>query len=502
MAGLWASGHALPLLGAAALLAVVTAVPVPALAQAAASGAATIVTLLIALPALDEGATALGLVLLVALVVWSAVAATVSRAVALGPLALAGVPAVAFVALHLLSAADRVWGLAGPFASTFFVRLDGGSPDSSPLLLVPLVVALLAATWAVVRRPRERVLAVALLVIATTATLASYAVPLAAVVSLLAVAALALALLGRALLASGATVMTVSAALPSAGLTVLACVVAVTVAAVLLRWGQALASFLGGLLLPAASAGLVWSAAAVGGVAVQQRAVPVLVVLGILALARPRVEVETSAALAGLVVALASLAVADDPLTALAVDLTVAGVVVTLSSLVHEKRRVLAWPGGGLLVAATWVRLADLGVEAPEAYTLPSAVVLILVALYRLRRTPETSTAVLLPGLTLATVPSLLWVLVDPVGPRAVLLGVACLGLVLVGARFSWSAPLAVGSLVGGLLVIREVAPYTGGLPPWVLIGMAGTVLTVVGVTWENRLCELRRATAYLGRLR
>ena len=148
------------------------------------------------------------------------------------------------------------------------------------------------------------------------------------------------------------------------------------------------------------------------------------------------------------------------------------------------------------------MRLADLGVEAPEAYTLPSAVVLILVALYRLRRTPETSTAVLLPGLTLATVPSLLWVLVDPVGPRAVLLGVACLGLVLVGARFSWSAPLAVGSLVGGLLVIREVPPYTGGLPPWVLIGMAGTVLTVVGVTWENRLCELRRATAYLGRLR
>ena len=259
---------------------------------------------------------------------------------------------------------------------------------------------------------------------------------------------------------------------------------------------------LGGLLLPAASAGLVWSGAEVADVAVDLRAVPVLVVLGLLAIARPRVEVEVSAALAGLVAALASLDVAPDQPTALAIHLTVAGVLVTLSSLVHQERRVLAWPGGALLAAATWVRLADLGVEAPEAYTLPSAVVLVLVALHRLWRMPGASTAALLPGLTLATVPSLLWVLADPVSPRAVLLGVACLGLVLAGAQLRWSAPLAVGGLVGGLLVLREVAPYASEMPQWVLIGLAGTILTVVGVTWEHRLLELRRATSYLGRLR
>ena len=93
---------------------------------------------------------------------------------------------------------------------------------------------------------------------------------------------------------------------------------------------------LGGLLLPAASAGLVWSGAEVADVAVDLRAVPVLVVLGLLAIARPRVEVEASAALAGLVAALASLDVAPDQPTALAVHLTVAGVLVTLSSLVHR----------------------------------------------------------------------------------------------------------------------------------------------------------------------
>ena len=56
--------------------------------------------------------------------------------------------------------------------------------------------------------------------------------------------------------------------------------------------------------------------------------------------------------------------------------------------------------------------------------------------------------------------------------------------------------------MVGGLLVVREGAPYTGGLPQWALIGMAGTVLIVVGVTGESRLREPRRAAAYLGRLR
>ncbi|HET8961987.1 SCO7613 C-terminal domain-containing membrane protein, partial [Nocardioides sp.] len=81
-------------------------------------------------------------------------------------------------------------------------------------------------------------------------------------------------------------------------------------------------------------------------------------------------------------------------------------------------------------------------------------------------------------------------------------LGLVCLGLVLAGAQLGWSAPLAVGGLVGGLLVLREVAPYASELPQWVLIGLAGTILTVVGVTWEHRIMELRRATAYLGRLR
>ena len=40
-------------------------------------------------------------------------------------------------------------------------------------------------------------------------------------------------------------------------------------------------------------------------------------------------------------------------------------------SLLRADRRALGWVGGALLALASWVRLWDLGVHAPEAYTLP-----------------------------------------------------------------------------------------------------------------------------------
>ncbi|HEX5860395.1 MAG TPA: hypothetical protein VFY58_01045 [Nocardioides sp.] len=504
VAGLWTGPNGLPLLGAAALLLGAAALPCAGRwTGACVSGAAALATLLVALPALDEGRTAVEGVLLVALVVWSGVAAATSLTVAAGPLILAGVPAFGFAAAGVLAAVERVWSVGDPYGASAGVRLDAALPGAgAPLLLVPLVAALLAAAWVATPLRRDWWLASGVLVLAATATLASYAVPLAAVLGVLVVAAFVAIRLGHQVTAIALTGATVAAALPSALLTAAACAVAVVVAVLLVRARDDLGGLLGGALLPAASAGLVWSVAEVAQVAVDLRAMPVMVVVGALAIARPRLELEVSAAVAGAIAAGASVAVAADQPTALALHLTVAGALVTLSSLLHQDRRYLAWPGGALLAAATWVRLADLGVEAPEPYTLPSAVVLVLVALHRLWRSPGTDTVVLLPGLVLGTVPSLLWVLADPVSLRAALLGAACLGLVLVGAHLRWSTPLAVGALVGATLVIRELAPYAREMPQWVLIGLAGTLLTVVGVTWERRVLELRRATAYLGRLR
>ena len=108
----------------------------------------------------------------------------------------------------------------------------------------------------------------------------------------------------------------------------------------------------------------------------------------------------------------------------------------------------------------------------------------------------------LLPGLALATVPSLLWVLVDPVSTRATLLGLACLVLLIAGSAVRWTAPVLVGGVAGGILVLRELGPYAAEAPQWALIGAAGTLLIAVGVTWEARLRDLRQAASYLGRLR
>jgi hypothetical protein len=257
------------------------------------------------------------------------------------------------------------------------------------------------------------------------------------------------------------------------------------------------------LCFPIAFAGLVWAGGSALGVDEQLRAVPVLLVLGVLAIWRPQLELEVSSAVAGTLVSLASIVAARDLEVALAVHLTVAGVLVTASSIIHPSRRTLAWPGGLLLAAATWVRLLDLGVHLPEAYTLPSASVLIAVGAWRLREDDRSATlSFLAPGLALATVPSLVAMLDDPYSLRALLLGVACLVLAVGGAALRWGAPLVVGAAVGTLLVLRELAPYAAGVPSWLTIGISGAVLLVVGITWESRMTDVRRASHYVAALR
>jgi hypothetical protein len=436
------------------------------------------------------------------------------RIVALVSMTLGAAPLLAVAATLAVQAAVNATDTAPPFTAPIDLRLDDPDPVAAPLLLAVGVAALVGAVAALARRTATLLVAGgALVAVSVVGTLALYPVPLWAVTAGL--AAIGAALLADAVrrtdslgpLESGAggvvLVAALTVAVPSPGLTTVVAALCVAGAAAV-RWRGAFptAAEAAGLLLPLAAGGLVWSGLATAGVAPEWRALPVLVLVGLLAIVLPEIEVEIGSALAALVAATGSVAVAGDTSTSLALHLTVAGVLVTASSLVHTHRRYLGWPGGALLAAATWVRLADLGVEAPEAYTLPSAAALLILGIVRLRRDETTPTTQALgPGLVLATVPSLLWVLIDPVTPRAVLLGAGCLALVLIGVRLRWSAPLVVGSVVGALLVLRELAPYAGAVPQWALIGIAGTLLTVVGITWEHRMRDARYAAGYLRRL-
>lgn len=541
---LWLEYDAWPLLAAAALL-LAPALLWPRLLVVAASAAATLLTALLLLPAADETRTTVVTACLFALAAWSAYALLVRAGstrwarVAPAPLALAAlVPALTAVELAG-TAADRLTeaepftrDLADPLPAAWWTPTDGW-------LLVPLVAGVLLAAYAAVRvlttdRRHDRAwpAAVALLGLAATLAVALAEVPPAYVALPLAAlgAALALAPLGGwAPEPTGAVarvaglvllVLAVPAGLSSAAVTalVLAAVAATAAVRTLARTTRTTRTprtthtagatrtddaWAWSAALPAALGGLAWTLAHLLGSDPQWRGVVVLLVVGAVALALPRPPLETAAAVTGAVAAMGSVdASLGDP-TVVAVHLTVAGALLVAHALLHPGRRPVAAPGGVLLAAATWVRLADLGVEEPEPYTLPSALVLVALGLWLLRRRPETSTyTALVPGLALATVPSLLWALADPVSLRAVLLGLACLGLVVAGARLRWSAPLLVGGVVGALLVLRELEPYAADLPPWVLIGAAGAVLTAVGVTWESRLRDLRHAAAYVGHLR
>jgi hypothetical protein len=514
LSGLWRDGDAAALLTATVLLALPVlagrgrrAVLDPCLAVAA-----SLLTLLAVLPALDGPADPAWLAVAGAGAVWAMLTVLVPRrwiTVTAAPTVLLALPLGLVALVQGLAAVTRVFEVGAPFARDLLVRL-APAPTSGPHpVLLPVAVLVVLGTGLVLLPAPERRAAAPWAAVPTAlavvAALALAPVPLGVVVAGLAATGLTLALLSRegavlaGLVGLGLLATAVTAALPSA---VLACGAAAVLAAAatsLILRARPVARTVGGATLPLALAVAGWAGGDATGLEPSYRSLVVLLLLGALAIARPRVELESAAALAAVAVSAAGI----DGSTSLAVHLTLVGALTTTTALVHPGRRPLGWAGGLLLAAATWVRLGDVGVSVPEPYTLPTAVALLLVGLHRLTRDRDADTATtLLPGLALATVPSLLWVLADPVSPRAVLLGGVCLALVLLGAQLRWGAPLVVGAVVGATLVLREAAPYLAQTPQWILIGTAGALLTVVGISWERRVVELRRAGSYVEGLR
>jgi hypothetical protein len=524
VAQLWGHGTVWPLLAAVAVAA--AAAPVVGLGRIPTlvgySVAALVGSFVVVAPALDNSLTDATLSLLPCVLLWSAVVSIApERLRPAGVLPLAGaavLPVAAFLDLAG-SALRATLEVGAPFTQPFGVHVAGSSPWVSPWLAAPTLVTLAAAgcavvgLWSPLRRVTWLVAIGGAALVGGMVTLPLYDVPLAAVVAVLLLASCAGFVAAervpepRAAVVRGVAavpgLLAVVAALPNAVMATVVLAVATALCVHLMRRDD-----LTGRVSTAAFAfafgGLVWAAADALSVPAVDRALPILLVLGGLAIWRPEPVLETSAAVVGVLASLGSVAAAADTAWALALHLTVAGALVTASSLIHPTRRVLAWPGGLLLAMATWVRLSELGVTVPEAYTLPAALVLTAVGVWRVLHDGDRGDTMrlLAPGLTLATVPSLLVALGDPISLRALLLGVGCLVLVLAGVALRWSAPVVVGSVVGAVLVLRELAPYAADLPPWVVIGLSGTLLLVVGVTWESRMRDARTATRYVASLR
>lgn len=519
-ADVWLSGAIWVLLVAALLpvpVALLRSLPLAA-RVAAASASVAVGTGALTLVSYDESGTVVSVVELAVVAAALLVGLRLAgawRVVVVAPSAVAGL-ALSVSGFGLLAVAVealldiRVWGED--------LTAGVGVPDlawSWPLLLPAAGLAVLAAGWLAARCALavsgRAVLAWAVPVAIAGLTLvpALYGVPRWAALAALAVgigASVAVAVVTTRLepLAASAVLglllLVGSLADPWSTATTLGLLTALAAVALLRR--DPLVSAVGGAVLPLSGSGFLWTVQHLADVPEPWRGVSVLVALGLFLLARPGLLREVPAYVAGALTVMACVGQPDGLAQGwLAVHLTIAGAALTAVSLLHEHRRGVGWGGLALLTAAQWVRLEQLGVETVEAYTLPLGAVLLGIGLLRLRTSDVSSTRALGAGLSLALVPTLLQVLLDPVSMRAVLLGVACAASLGVGAAMRWSAPLVAGATVGALVVLRE-AQHAAVLPQWVVIGLVGLVLTVVGITWEQRLAEIRAAAGYVRRLR
>ena len=255
-------------------------------------------------------------------------------------------------------------------------------------------------------------------------------------------------------------------------------------------------------------AGLVWTAGELAGVSEPWVALVALLLLSLLALSAPAVAgsrepfpLELGTFAAGVVVGVVGVTVASSATAAdwAAVYLTVGGTAATLVALLRSDRRQVGWLGGAAagrrdLGAAGGPRRrraralhAAVGRGAPGrrcgAPARDPPVVAPSGARRRARRSPwcrrcsgcSTSRCRL----------------------RALLLGLACLALVVAGAPAALGAPLAARrARRRSCVVLREAGPYVGdSVPRWALIGAAGALLIALGVTWEQRLADARAVT-------
>lgn len=210
-----------------------------------------------------------------------------------------------------------------------------------------------------------------------------------------------------------------------------------------------------------------------------------------------RVWVESAAAVVGI----AALALVSDPSQA-GVVLTVSGAAVAGIAVIATDRLGCSWISAALLAGATFCRLWA-GDRFPEVYALPVAALLVAGGWWQLRRQPAMSSFTALgAGLGLGFGPSLLLALGDPLSGRALAVFATALAVLALGVWSHWAAPLWAGALTAASLALVELFPTIHVLPRWVVLGSVGAMLVGVGVTWEARRRDARRAGQYLDSLR
>jgi hypothetical protein len=250
--------------------------------------------------------------------------------------------------------------------------------------------------------------------------------------------------------------------------------------------------------------GFAFALAYANGLQLRQCAFPVLFVatlLLVLAAALPRIHPTESVAREGLVLegegylgAAAAIVITFGSAAYTAAALTALGAILGVSAArpgrTGKQRVWLIIAASVSELIAIWLLLRTVHVAVPEAYTLPFAVLALITGLLEIRNRPELGSWVAYgPALVAGFGPSLAIVLSgDSLPLRRVLLIVAAVMAVAIGAQQRQKAPVAVGSVVTVLAAGYEL--WVAGLP-WevlvVLFGGLALLLLTLGANYERR---------------
>ncbi|WP_446218437.1 SCO7613 C-terminal domain-containing membrane protein [Micromonospora sp. IBHARD004] len=149
------------------------------------------------------------------------------------------------------------------------------------------------------------------------------------------------------------------------------------------------------------------------------------------------------------------------------------------------ERRILFWAVVACEISAWWILMRVADVALPEAYTLPFAVLALLVGVLELRHRPDLSSWIAYgPALVAAFVPTLAIVLAtDSSMLRQVLLLLGAVAVLIFGSTSRQQAPVIVGATVTAIAAVHALF----SLGPWLVLIPVGFVLLVLGASNERR---------------
>ncbi|NYT94152.1 SCO7613 C-terminal domain-containing membrane protein [Salinispora sp. H7-4] len=206
----------------------------------------------------------------------------------------------------------------------------------------------------------------------------------------------------------------------------------------------------------------------------------------------------------GFAAALIALALAYDSPRHIAALLAAAGAILGVAAARpgrrDSERRILFWAVVSCEITAWWILMWVADVALPEAYTLPFAVLALLVGVLELRQRAEVSSWVAYgPALVTAFAPTVAIVLVTESSMlRQVLLLLGAAAVLVFGSLRQQQAPVIVGATATAITAIHALF----SLGPWLLLIPVGLLLLVLGASNERRRRAQERLQAALRGMR